>query len=512
MRLESPALPARHLAPPRPERPMTQAYLVLLAINLIRLAFSFGFDLFPQEAYYFFYSQHPALSYFDHPPVLAWALHLFARVLGPSELAIRLTAFTLTLATQVCFVALTARFLPAARRARTVVLFATTLLVSTLSLISTPDVPLLLFWSLSLLQLHRAIFEEKRWAWLLAGLFMGLAFDSKYTGIFLQGGMGLFLVASPRHRRWLRTPWPWLSILLAQAAMLPVYIWNYQHQFASFLFQSANRAAGMGRPTARFFLGLLATQSALLLPPLLFALVLLAVPRLKLFLKASKPSRDKPLFLLCFFAPLALLFTGVSMVSLVKPNWLMPAYVTGVLFVGLFASRRLVRWNLALSAALHVVAIAQLLFYIVPIKSDDTYYGWRELARQVAQLRAANAEAFVFSDDNYKTTAELTFYMREKVYGSNVLGKRALEYDYVGDDLQALAGRDALFIDSAPSDSSPSRASSAPPELIEHFREVVQLDPVLVLRGEAIARKFFVYRCAGYLGPAGRPIASEGLR
>jgi hypothetical protein len=38
---------------------------------------------------------------------------------------------------------------------------------------------------LSLIALYKAIFLDKKSYWLLAGLLMGLAFDSKYTGVFL---------------------------------------------------------------------------------------------------------------------------------------------------------------------------------------------------------------------------------------------------------------------------------------------------------------------------------------
>src|SRR3954466_830296 len=63
---------------------------ILVGINLLRFAFAPTFELFPQEAYYFLYSQHLALSYFDHPPVLALVLRLFTDLLGKSELSLRL--------------------------------------------------------------------------------------------------------------------------------------------------------------------------------------------------------------------------------------------------------------------------------------------------------------------------------------------------------------------------------------------------------------------------------------
>ena len=52
---------------------------------------------------------------------------------------------------------------------------------------------LILFWSLSLLFLHRAIFQEKKTYWIFTGIVMGLAFNSKYTAILLQFGLIAFL-------------------------------------------------------------------------------------------------------------------------------------------------------------------------------------------------------------------------------------------------------------------------------------------------------------------------------
>jgi 4-amino-4-deoxy-L-arabinose transferase-like glycosyltransferase len=484
---------------------MRRAILILLAINLGRFAFSLGFDLTPQEAYYFFYSQHPALSYFDHPPAIAIFLWLFSAMLGPTELAIRLTAFTLTAGTQIAFLMLAGKFLPREKLARAAVLFSTTAMVSVLSLISTPDVPLLFFWTLSLLFLYRAVFEQSRVAWLLAGLAMGLAFDSKYTASFLQLGLLVFLIGSRAHRHFLRTPWPYLSIAMAHLAMAPVYVWNWQHGFASFLFQSSGRASHFGGLTFRYFLKLLATQSFLLFPPLLFAVVWFAA-RSGIHRSARGWIRHpEAFFLISFFAPMFLLFTGLSFFALVKPNWLMPTYVTGLIFAAAFISKRLTRWQYGLSALVHAVMAAELLFYPVPIRSDDTWFGWKELSRRVAALQKLSPESFVFSADDYKTTAELAFYTGSKIFGANVLGQRALQFDFVGDDLAALRGRDAIFLDSAPNDLSEAPAGRIPEALAGRFASVEQLEPVVLRSGKSIARKFFVYRCRGYKGPVIQP-------
>lgn len=481
------------------------ALILLLCLNAARLCFGLCFELTPQEAYYFLYAQHPALSYFDHPPLMAWSLWLFTSIFGAHPFVLRLTAFTLTLFTQLCFFKLATRFLPRSRQAHALVLFATTAMVSVVSLISLPDVPLLLFWTLSLLCLEKAIFGGRPIFWLIAGLCMGLCFDGKYTGIFLQVGLALFLVLSKPQRHWLKTPWPYLCLLLAHAAMLPVYVWNAQHGFASFLFQSADRAATWKGLHPINFLKLLGSQTALLLPPLLIGIVWAFFGKLRRLFqaRAARPVQQKPLFLLCFFAPLFLGFTALSFVTLVKPNWLMPAWITGILFACLLLPRRVTTWNLGCSLVLHAVLAIELVFYPVQLKTDDTWFGWEELAVQVKALMAEHPDHFLFADDGYKTSAELGFYLGVKTYSGNVLGKRGLQYDYLGDDLNALKGQDALFFDSKPTDVSARRSGGAPPrKLVRHFEAVEELDPILIENRGRIARKFLVYRCRGYRGPS----------
>src|SRR5262249_36666930 len=153
-------------------------------------------------------------------------------------------------------------------------------------------------------QLYRAIFEQRRASWLLGGLLMGLAFDSKYSGAFLQLGLVLFLALSPSHRRWLKTPWPYLCLASAHLAMLPVYVWNAQHGVACFLFQSVGRAPGIGGPQLRPFRALLFTQSSLVYPPLLIAFGLGIFRSPRLLRQRQSPLQQKHLFLACFFVPM----------------------------------------------------------------------------------------------------------------------------------------------------------------------------------------------------------------
>jgi 4-amino-4-deoxy-L-arabinose transferase-like glycosyltransferase len=78
--------------------------------------------------------------------------------------------------------------------------------------------------------------DDARW-WLAAGVFAGLALLSKFTAVLLVPAVLAFMLVPDWRRRWLTSPYPWLAALIAVALFLPVLIWNYQHDWASFRFQ-----------------------------------------------------------------------------------------------------------------------------------------------------------------------------------------------------------------------------------------------------------------------------------
>jgi hypothetical protein len=316
----------------------------------------------------------------------------------------------------------------------------------------------------------------------------------------LQLGLLLFLWVTPSCRRLLRTPWPYLYLVVAQVVAAPVYLWNARHGFASFRFQTADRLASSGGLTLRWLAILLGAQLVLVGPPICYALVREIVRSIRRRGDAPPTSEDRTLFLLSFVLPLLVVCLAGSLVVQVKPNWLMPCYIGGALLLAPRISRGLLAASLGTSVLLHGLAAIELFLYPVPIRSDDTFYGWSQLASDVAAQERAAPGAFVFSADGYKTSAELAFYLDQKTYGPNVLGLPGLQFDYLGDDLNSLIGHDALFVDSAPSDLTSERAEAPPPLLREHFRRVTQLDPILITKGTRIVRKFYLYHCLGYGG------------
>jgi 4-amino-4-deoxy-L-arabinose transferase-like glycosyltransferase len=475
--------------------------VLTLVVLLIRFIFIGIMGLMPQDAYYDFYAQHPALSYYDHPPMIAYLLRFFTSLFGKKVFALKLADSIVTWGTVLAFYQLAKRFLSPQKVWNGLLLLLSTFMITILSLISTPDVPLMLCWTISLLFLHSAIFREIKIYWIWAGIMTGLTFDSKYTAVFLLIGLVGFLLISNKYRRALFSRWFLVYLFCIAVCILPVVIWNVRNGFASFRFQSEARVNSMEgfHFSLSDFAGVLGHQSAVLMPILFFSFFYLLYRLIRKYgLKFTRIPDDK-LFLLSFFVPLFLGFLFISPFYWVKLNWMMPAYISGIIWICRYWNGRWIRMQIIFSVVLHLALAAEVIFYIIPVRSDDTWFGWKSLSEQVKRVSALHPGAFIFSSDDYKTSAVLNFYMDEMVYSKNVVGERALQFDFIGTDLQQLKGKDAIFIDSNPRFSNLENETDAIPAFYyKFFDSIVSLSPILVWKNGRIERKFSVFLCKHY--------------
>ena len=472
----------------------------ILGFQLFRLILLPFMGLMPQDAYYYLYGQNLSLSYFDHPGMIGYLLRIFTDLFGQSIFVVKFADFLITSLTILSFYKLASYFLSKQKLQRAILLLTSTIFISILSFNSTPDVPLLLFWTLSLICLYKAIFEEKKWFWVLGGIAMGLAFNSKYTALLLQIGLIGFLIFSNKYRKLFVSPWFWTSILLSILITCPVWYWNFQNEFASFVFQSSERTSSISefKISPKNFFGAIGHQMFLLIPILFLVIGVITYKYLKRALLKLKIPQAKTLFLLAFFIPTFVGFFSLTPIYWVKLNWMMPSYVTGIIIAGMFINKRLLKTQLIISIAFHVLAGLQILFYIVPIKSDDTWVGWNELAIETKKLQKKYPNTFVFSNDNYKTSACLNFYMNEKVYAQNIIGLPALHFDYLKDNLSSLNTKNALFIDSDKRFKKKAKKGNHHPLLKKYFDKVIELEPIIITINDRKVRKFWVFYCSNY--------------
>jgi hypothetical protein len=317
-----------------------------------------------------------------------------------------------------------------------------------------------------------------------------------FSGALVVLGAGLLLLLLPQGRRALRTPWPWLGLLVAGLTTAPVWIWNATHGWASFLFQTSGRVEHARGLSPWNLLGLIGSQLVLVLPPLLWTWGRVAVRSVPRALRGALDPEE--LFLAVFSLVPAVVLVVVSLFAVVKPNWPFPLWIAGALWAARRSGPWLLRWNVAASALVHLLVLIQLFAYPVRL-GDDTWVGWSSL-REQTRARLGPGE-FAFSADDYKTTAQLLLDGTIEAHGRNLLGQPALQFDFAGVDPRRLAGRTGLFLDSDPRRFDDAPSGPPPPALVPRCAQVIEEPPILVRRGERIVRRFRVWRCVGYQPP-----------
>ncbi|MFH0727164.1 MAG: glycosyltransferase family 39 protein [Pseudomonadota bacterium] len=210
---------------------------------LLRCAYLGPPELLHEEAYYWNYAQHLDIGYLDHPPMVAWIIHLGTMVFGNTEFGVRIGAYVCWLVTAFFSFNLTYRNFNTATAFRALILIAALPIFFGVGILMTPDAPLIASWSGTLYFLYRALMDEKRPAWLGAGICLGLGMLSKYTIALLGPATLLFLLIDRRSRHWFLKPNPYLAAGIALALFSPVIIWNFHHEWASFMFQGPQRIA-----------------------------------------------------------------------------------------------------------------------------------------------------------------------------------------------------------------------------------------------------------------------------
>src|SRR6201985_2002357 len=250
---------------PNEARLIRNTSLTVAALVLLRLGGAAWAPLDVDEAYYWTWSKHLACGYYDHPPGVALVIRLGTMIAGDTELGVRLISILLALPMSYA-VYRAAEILFGGRRvaATATILLNVTLMAAVGTLIVTPDSPLLVASSFILFFLAKVL-ETGRGAWWLAvGAAVGAALTSKYTALFFGPAILIWLVAVPKLRRWLISPWPYLGGIVAFAMFSPVILWNADHQWVSLIKQLGR--ARIEDFTLRYIGELIPTQIAFATP------------------------------------------------------------------------------------------------------------------------------------------------------------------------------------------------------------------------------------------------------
>ncbi len=256
------------------------AAVIIAAMTALRIVYASAIELRTDEAYYWTWSKEAALSFLDHPPGIAWLIRFGTAIFGDTNLGVRFGGIVAMLVTQLLLADIVRRLTHDARAIVVAMLMPEAALYYGLLMAKVaPDVAMIPFAVAMVWSLVRLVQSgDGRW-WLAAGLFAGLSMLSKFTAIMFAPAVAAFLLVPDWRWRWLRSPYPYLAVLVAIAVFSPVLIWNAQHDWASFRFQGVRATAnyGISLRTIGDYIGLqFGLVGFVMLPVVLTGLVLTA--------------------------------------------------------------------------------------------------------------------------------------------------------------------------------------------------------------------------------------------
>ncbi|MDR3622357.1 MAG: glycosyltransferase family 39 protein [Paludisphaera borealis] len=399
--------------------------LLIVVSTMIRLAAAAFLGLGNDEAYHFLYALHPAPSYYDHPPMVAWVemLGLFGMGDVSSKLALRL-GFVLLFAGSTWLMArIAGRWFGAwAGFYAALALNLTGYYGLAASTFALPDGPLLFFWLLTIDRLSLAIDEPRRLGlWACVGLAWGGAMLSKYHAVFLPAGTVLFLLLRPTQRRRLIEPGPYLAIAIGLAIFSPVIVWNASNGWASFAFQGKRAVVG---PAFRldYLLGALGAQAAYFFPWIWLPLIAIGW---RLARRWNELETEHERLALCLCALPLGVFTAVACFRPVLPHWGLVGLVSLFPILGRdLADQSLAlpsrtRRKLSVAACFSLVLLAVAVseyrfgwlqrgeaggFGVLTRRTDPTIdsYGWDQIADRLDRLGILDdPRAFIFTRNWY---------------------------------------------------------------------------------------------------------------
>ena len=196
-------------------------------MTAMRCVFAGTLDLRTDEAYYWTWSKESALSFLDHPPMIASSIRLGTAIFGDTNFGVRFAGLLAMPISQLLLADIVRRVTHDIRAAMLAVLMMEAALYYGLLMAKVaPDIALIPFEMAMVWSLVRLTESgDARW-WLAAGVFGGLSLLSKLTALMLVPAIAAFILVPDWRWRWLRSPYPWIAALIAVAVFSPVLIWT----------------------------------------------------------------------------------------------------------------------------------------------------------------------------------------------------------------------------------------------------------------------------------------------
>jgi hypothetical protein len=281
---------------------------------------------------------------------------------------------------------------------------------------------LIAFWCLSIYLVFQAFQTNQERYWITAGIALGLTFQSKYPAVFLVLSILAYVFMRAEGRKYIRTPGPYITALIAFLIFLPHLIWLAYHDFAPLSYASESRPA-----LTHWYLQLLspfrfaAEQTLYWIPTLI-----ILIPVLGFFWRwriqhheQSKARECEKFLFYCFMIPLLchMLYCGIKGVHL-RMAFGAPFWVFGGLWLLLRFQQtkeplRYFRQTVILTFAVQIFIIAGWLGLFYSGKQGSyVYYPMCELGEMCEQLWHYPIDCPYIASDNTDTCGFAAYAMR----------------------------------------------------------------------------------------------------
>ncbi len=448
------------------------------------------------ETYYWFWGQHPDISYYDHPPLHAWLLGIVS-LFGWWPISIRILTWVTLGGTFWLFWLFAKRLAPenpAERFWLTAAIYLASPLFFAMTLVSYHD-HLLIFLCLAaawcfLTFADRYERGEIHYRWLYgAATLLGLAVLTKYNAVLFGLGAGLFFLVRPGLRPLLRSPHLWLAALLSIAIQTPVFVWNIWHGFSSYEFHFSTRWGGGHQPNWTAPLTFLLTTALSIGPFLLWPIFrMLGTPTLDF------EARTKTLAI----CALAVSTTALAVISIFLGAffyWNIVAYIVAIPLLARHIGRRVQFW---LHAIVGLLAAGVIVFNfafapIAPLAGgsdggSSVNFGWDIVPARV-EVRLAQHPDALLAATRYSIATQLGFALKRADVVALSVEQDQFDYWFYKEGQME---RDFIIL--ADDNDTPQESAY----LAEHFERVTELETIPVVRFGLTVFHFRILLAEGY--------------
>ena len=487
-----------------------RALWALIGVStLLRLAWAGSLGAAIDEPYYFQYIQHPALGYFDHPPMVALVGMPGLAMAGDpySVLGLRVGFIALFAGSTWLMARLTSRFYgPRVGVLAALALNASGYFGMAVGTIALPDGPLLFFWLLTLERLAAALDRPEKLApWIAVGVAWGGAMLSKYHAVLLPAGTLLYMILRPATLRCLRKPGPYLAVAIGLALFSPVIMWNAGHGWASFLFQTGRATASTGGLRLDCLAVALGAEALYLFPWLWLAMVSILV---RVTRRGPRRWDSGEVFLISQAVPALVLFHAVASLGRIMPYWPLFGFIALMPLLGRAWAELLDARPVAGRRWLAAVAVTPILF-AAAVSAQDRFglledrqgrlFGllsprhdptvdlicWDQVAADLDRRGLLDEPGTFFFTDSWDRSAMLALATRGKVPVTCYnLEPRSYNFWSRPEDW---VGRDGIFVES---DRRPGELA----QYAKFFRQYEPIGTARVVRRGLVVREVRLYR------------------